>query len=55
MTLLVAGYIATDIWLYAFSKMPLTDSLLLDVFATMGFLVLGTIAHVATRGEDDAS
>jgi hypothetical protein len=53
MTLLVAGYVATDAWLYAFSRMSLADSVLLDVLATGVFVILGAIAFAATRGDDD--
>ena len=53
MTLLAAGYVATDAWLYAFGRMSLTDSILLDVLVTMGFVILGAIAYAATRGDDD--
>jgi hypothetical protein len=55
MTSLVAGYVAVDIWLYAFSKMALMDSILLDVLITMGFIILAVIGYAATRGDDDSS
>jgi hypothetical protein len=54
MTLLVVGYVATDVWLYSWSKMTLSDRLLLDVFITLGFVILGAIAFAITRrGSDD--
>jgi hypothetical protein len=35
--------------------MLLADKVLLDVFITMGFVILGGIAYAATGGDDDAS
>ena len=53
MTLLVAGYVATDVWLYAFDRMSLTDIFLLDVPVTMGFVILGAITYSVTGGDDN--
>jgi hypothetical protein len=55
MTSLAAGYVAVDVWLYAFSRMALMDSILLDVFITMGFIVLAVIGYAATGGDDDST
>ncbi len=54
MILLVVGYVAVDVWLYAFSTMALMDSILLDVLITMGFIVVGVIGYAATRIDDDS-
>ena len=55
MTLLAIGYLATDVWLYTSPGLRLSDKVLLDVAATFGFILLGTIAYATTGGGESDS
>ena len=55
MTILAVGYLATEIWLYASGGRSLSDSFLLDIPGTFGFVLLAAIAYAATGGDDDSA